>query len=79
MTRTGKSPVLARAAGEPSAEIHPEDARAAGVDDGEDVRLVSRRGQVTARAELTEAVPRGHGVRRRSTGARCTPRPGPAP
>ena len=59
MTRTGKSPVLARAAGEPSAEIHPQDAKAAGVEDGEDVRLVSRRGQVTARAELTEAVPRG--------------------
>ena len=59
MSRTGKSPVLAGAAGEPTVELHPADARAAGITDGQAARVVSRRGEVTARAVLVEALPRG--------------------
>jgi predicted molibdopterin-dependent oxidoreductase YjgC len=41
---------------EPFVEIHPEDASALGVEHGEWVRLVSRRGELEARASLTERV-----------------------
>jgi ferredoxin-nitrate reductase len=40
-------------------ELNPDDARAAGVTEGQDARVVSRRGEVTARAVLVEALPRG--------------------
>jgi len=59
MSRTGKSPTLTRSAGEPAAEMHPEDARTAGIGEGELARLVSRRGQVAARAQFDDTVPRG--------------------
>jgi formate dehydrogenase major subunit/formate dehydrogenase alpha subunit len=41
---------------DPFVEIHPEDAIALGVDHGDWVRLVSRRGELEARASLTERV-----------------------
>ncbi len=40
-------------------EINPRDAAAFGIADGETVRVVSRRGEVTARAKITEASPAG--------------------
>jgi predicted molibdopterin-dependent oxidoreductase YjgC len=41
---------------EPFVEMHPEDAAALGVADGDWVRLVSRRGELEARASLTQRV-----------------------
>ena len=40
-------------------EVHPEDARALGIQEGEMVRLVSRRGEVTVKAKITSASPPG--------------------
>ncbi len=40
-------------------EINPEDARKLGINDGEMVRVVSRRGTVTARARVTDVSPAG--------------------
>jgi formate dehydrogenase major subunit/formate dehydrogenase alpha subunit len=46
---------------EPQVEIHPADARRVGIDgeDGAPMRLVSRRGELRARAWVTERVPEG--------------------
>jgi predicted molibdopterin-dependent oxidoreductase YjgC len=41
---------------EPFVEMHPEDAQALGVSDGDWVRLVSRRGDLEARAKLGDRV-----------------------
>ena len=41
---------------DPFVEMHPEDAVALGIEDGEWVRLVSRRGELEARAKLGERV-----------------------
>jgi ferredoxin-nitrate reductase len=59
MTRTGKSPALVASAKEPFVELHPEDAAAAGVSDGESVRVVSRRGSAVLRAALDDSLPAG--------------------
>jgi predicted molibdopterin-dependent oxidoreductase YjgC len=40
-------------------EINPRDASALGISDGEMVKVASRRGEVTAKAKLTEASPAG--------------------
>jgi formate dehydrogenase alpha subunit len=40
-------------------EINPDDAKALGIKDGETVKVISRRGEVKARAKLTEASPVG--------------------
>jgi predicted molibdopterin-dependent oxidoreductase YjgC len=40
-------------------EVHPQDAARAGLDDGDVVRVTSRRGSVTARAHVTERSPPG--------------------
>jgi formate dehydrogenase major subunit len=45
--------------GEGEVEINPEDASNLGVRDGEKVKVISRRGEVVARAKLTEASPAG--------------------
>ena len=45
--------------GESLVEINPQDAAALGIADGEMVRVISRRGDVTAKAELTEVSPVG--------------------
>ncbi|MFC2007077.1 formate dehydrogenase subunit alpha [Chloroflexota bacterium] len=39
--------------------INPEDAEALGIEDGEVVHIISRRGEVTAKASVTEASPAG--------------------
>lgn len=59
MTRTGKSPTLRKSAGEPVIELHPNDATAAGVDDGELALVSSRRGEVKLRARLTTDIAPG--------------------
>jgi ferredoxin-nitrate reductase len=59
MTRTGKSPALTAAAGEPALELHPTDAAGAGVADGERARIVSRRGEAILRVRLSDALARG--------------------
>ncbi|WP_205697695.1 nitrate reductase [Conexibacter sp. SYSU D00693] len=59
MSRTGKSEALRRAAGEPTVDVHPEDAADAGVDEGDRVRVSSRRGEVVLRARLDATLPRG--------------------
>ena len=41
---------------EPFFEIHPEDARALAIEEGDSVRLVSRRGELEAKASITERV-----------------------
>ncbi|HWI74197.1 MAG TPA: FAD-dependent oxidoreductase, partial [Baekduia sp.] len=59
MSRTGKSATLRAAAAVPSISVHPQDARAAGLVDGEGVRVRSRRGEVVLRAALDPTLPRG--------------------
>ncbi|MFO0841267.1 MAG: molybdopterin-dependent oxidoreductase [Gemmataceae bacterium] len=43
-------------AGPPVVEVHPDDARARGIADGEDVILANGRGELTLRAVVTDAV-----------------------
>ncbi|HEY82633.1 MAG TPA: formate dehydrogenase subunit alpha [Dehalococcoidia bacterium] len=45
--------------GEELVEINPQDAEALGIADGDTVKVVSRRGEVTAKARLTQASPVG--------------------
>ncbi|MBV9819266.1 MAG: molybdopterin-dependent oxidoreductase, partial [Solirubrobacterales bacterium] len=59
MTRTAKSPELLAADPEPFVELHPDDACAAGIAEGDRVRLRSRRGHAAVRARVTAAVPPG--------------------
>jgi ferredoxin-nitrate reductase len=60
MSRTGKSQRLRAAAGPgPFVEMHPDDAAEAGLEDGEEAELVSRRGSVRLRVALEERLPRG--------------------
>jgi ferredoxin-nitrate reductase len=59
MTRTGKSQTLRAAAGEPVVDLHPADAREAGVAGDEFARVLSRRGSVVARVRLEPDLPRG--------------------
>ena len=55
----GGLPVLRRAEPEPRLEIHPDDAVARGIADGDPVRAWNDRGAVVYRAELTDRVMRG--------------------
>ena len=59
MTRTSKAKDLLAAEPEPFVEVHPEDARRAGVDDGEQVLLRSAHGRATVRARVTDRVAEG--------------------
>ena len=59
MTRTGRVPRLMSNAPEAVCELHPADAAAAGIDDGDLVRLDSRQGFVRCLARLTETQGRG--------------------
>ncbi len=59
MTRTGHSPALRASAGEPTLSCHPLDAVAAGLDDGDLVRVVSRRGELRVAVAVDETLPRG--------------------
>ena len=59
LSRTGKSPLLTSTAGEPFVELHPDDAKAAGVREGEEALVSSPRGEVVARARLDPTLPPG--------------------
>jgi predicted molibdopterin-dependent oxidoreductase YjgC len=54
-----RSPGLDAIAPESLVEIHPADAAALDITDGDLVTVVSRRGEVVARAEITKRSPRG--------------------
>jgi anaerobic selenocysteine-containing dehydrogenase len=45
--------------GEERVQINPEDADRLGIDDGERVRVLSRRGEVKARSRVTDVTPVG--------------------
>jgi ferredoxin-nitrate reductase len=59
MSRTGKSAALRAAAGEPTVTLHPDDAP--GMAHGDEVRVISRRGEVVLRLALDDAMARGVG------------------
>ena len=59
LTRTGNAPALRRRTPEPLLELHPRDARAAGVVDGDFVEITSRRGKAVAQCRVTETIRAG--------------------
>jgi len=58
-TMTRRSPKLEAESPEGYVELNPEDAAELGVADGQQVRVSSRRGEIEARAWVTDRVPRG--------------------
>ena len=58
-TQTGRSKGLNDLLGEETADISPEDADTLGVEHGDIIRVVSRRGQVEVRAKVTPRIPKG--------------------
>ncbi len=58
-TQTGRSSGIDYLLDEESLEIHPDDANAWGIDDGDFVRMSSRRGTIEIKARLTDRSPRG--------------------
>ncbi|GAI34736.1 unnamed protein product, partial [marine sediment metagenome] len=58
-TMTRKVSGLNTFMGEELVEINPEDASALGVADGEKIKVISRRGEVVAKAKVTEVSPVG--------------------
>ena len=52
-------PSLARANGEPELWIHPADAKQRGIEAGCPIQIYNERGQVTAKARVTEEVQEG--------------------
>jgi ferredoxin-nitrate reductase len=59
MTRTGHSPALLAAAGKPTLSVHPLDAAEAGLDDGAQARVASRRGGARFLVGFDDTLPRG--------------------
>lgn len=59
MTRTGKSPALLADESEPFLDLHADDAHAAGVADGQLVRIRSRRGAAHLRVRVSDRVAPG--------------------
>lgn len=59
MTRTGKSPRLARHSSEPLLAIHPQDAAIYGLTTGSYARLDSAYGAVTLRVAIDDGLPQG--------------------
>jgi formate dehydrogenase major subunit len=58
-TQTGRAAGLNTLLKEETADVSPEDARAMSIEDGEMVRVRSRRGEVRVKARITDQVPRG--------------------
>jgi formate dehydrogenase alpha subunit len=56
---TRRSGTLVRMRGEDVLQIHPEDADARGIDDGDTVRVGNDRGEVSVEADVTPAIRRG--------------------
>ncbi len=83
MTRTGLSPKLSQHRREPLVEIHPLDAEACGIDDGDLARVATPQGESLFRAALSTGQRRGeiftpiHWTDRQSSGGRTglLPRP----
>ncbi|MCL2120961.1 MAG: formate dehydrogenase subunit alpha [Clostridiales bacterium] len=59
MTMTGKTQGLMEIAPEGYIEIHPENAARLNLSDGEEIRVVSRRGAIRAKAKLTDRIKEG--------------------
>jgi assimilatory nitrate reductase catalytic subunit len=59
MTRTGRAPRLAEHLPEPFADLHPYDALAAAVREGDLVRVGTRWGSMVVRARISGEIPRG--------------------
>jgi assimilatory nitrate reductase catalytic subunit len=76
MTRTGLSPKLARHRQEPLVDVHPADAQAAGIRDGDLARVSTGNGSSVFRVAITENQRRGeiftpiHWTDQQSTGGR---------
>ena len=58
-TQTGRSPAIRLLLPRETIEINPVDGQRLGIEDGQKVRVVSRRGEVTAAAQITERSPVG--------------------
>ncbi len=58
-TMSRRSPTLSRQEPENFVDVHPNDAERYGIEDGDKVRLRSRRGEITVRADVTEAIKEG--------------------
>jgi assimilatory nitrate reductase catalytic subunit len=77
MTRTGLSPRLARHRQEPLVELHPDDAAALGIAQGDLARVATPQGESVFRAHLDDGQRRGeafvpiHWTDRQSTGGRA--------
>jgi formate dehydrogenase major subunit len=54
-----RSPTLSRQQPENFVDIHPADAERYGIEDGDEVRLRSRRGEITVSANVTEDIKEG--------------------
>jgi ferredoxin-nitrate reductase len=59
LTRTGKAPALAARTPEPLLEVNARDAAQAGLQDGDFVEVVSRRGKVVAQCRVSAAIREG--------------------
>jgi anaerobic selenocysteine-containing dehydrogenase len=59
LTRTGKASALVSRTPEPLLELHPRDARAVDVVDGDFVEITSRRGMAIAQCRVTETIRAG--------------------
>ena len=59
LTRTAQAPALMARTPEPIVEVHPRDARRAGVRDGDFVEVISRRGKAVAQTRVTETIREG--------------------
>ncbi|MES3517052.1 MAG: formate dehydrogenase subunit alpha [Natronomonas sp.] len=58
-TMSRRSPTLSRQHPENFVDIHPNDADRYGIDDGDTVRLESRRGEIEVKAQVTEDIKEG--------------------
>ncbi len=58
-TMTTRSPILMRRTPENFVDIHPADAEARGIEDGEYVKVRSRRGEIVVEANVTEDIKEG--------------------
>jgi len=58
-TMSRRSPTLSRQEPENFVDVHPNDAERYGIEDGDTVRLRSRRGEITVRADVTEDIKEG--------------------
>ncbi len=58
-TMTTRSPILVRRTPENFVDIHPDDAEARGIEDGDYVKIRSRRGEIVVEANVTEDIKSG--------------------